>query len=548
MPVRPRSKLSAKQRSDGDRRGRAAIQFIEQCCPHTIGKWAGQPFVLTPWQREFIYEVFANVDEHGRRLTRRAFLQIARKQGKSELAAAVALFLLAADNEASPQIFGAAQDRDQASLIFDVAAQMVERSESLRNVCKVVLSTKRIICPENAGYYRAIPADAAGSHGFNASGIIFDEFHTQRNRDLYDVLSTSTSAREQPLIFMITTAGFDRNNGPCYEVYNYAKGVINGDIVDPSFVGRVFEVPPNTSFETLSEQDADGNCFREKALWPLANPSLIGQPGGFVRPDEMRRAVNEAIHLPRARNHVLALHFDVWTDAAEAWLDSATWDANAGVGIFEHDLEGRSFYGALDLSHTQDFTAWNMLFPPEDEHGTFESVWRFWLPEDALIRRGDMAPTLREWEREGLITVCSGDVVDHRMVEEQVLRDCERFRMEEIAFDRFHAYPLVSSLQERFPEQLADVGQTYRFLNKPAKELERLLAERRYHHGGNKVMRWMVSHCVVETNQDDMIRPSRRRSADKVDGVLAALMALERHMANADDGAFSFYIPGEETA
>ncbi len=548
MPVRPRSKLSAKQRSDGDRRGRAAIQFIEQCCPHTIGKWAGQPFVLTPWQREFIYEVFANVDEHGRRLTRRAFLQIARKQGKSELAAAVALFLLAADNEASPQIFGAAQDRDQASLIFDVAAQMVERSESLRNVCKVVLSTKRIICPENAGYYRAIPADAAGSHGFNASGIIFDEFHTQRNRDLYDVLSTSTSAREQPLIFMITTAGFDRNNGPCYEVYNYAKGVINGDIVDPSFVGRVFEVPPNTSFETLSEQDADGNFVREKDLWPLANPSLIGQPGGFVRPDEMRRAVNEAIHLPRARNHVLALHFDVWTDAAEAWLDSATWDANAGVGIFEHDLEGRSFYGALDLSHTQDFTAWNMLFPPEDEHGTFESVWRFWLPEDALIRRGDMAPTLREWEREGLITVCSGDVVDHRMVEEQVLRDCERFRMEEIAFDRFHAYPLVSSLQERFPEQLADVGQTYRFLNKPAKELERLLAERRYHHGGNKVMRWMVSHCVVETNQDDMIRPSRRRSADKVDGVLAALMALERHMANADDGAFSFYIPGEETA
>ena len=548
MPVRPRSKLSAKQRSDGDRRGRAAIQFIEQCCPHTIGKWAGQPFVLTPWQREFIYEVFANVDEHGRRLTRRAFLQIARKQGKSELAAAVALFLLAADNEASPQIFGAAQDRDQASLIFDVAAQMVERSESLRNVCKVVLSTKRIICPENAGYYRAIPADAAGSHGFNASGIIFDEFHTQRNRDLYDVLSTSTSAREQPLIFMITTAGFDRNNGPCYEVYNYAKGVINGDIVDPSFVGRVFEVPPNTSFETLSEQDADGNFVREKDLWPLANPSLIGQPGGFVRPDEMRRAVNEAIHLPRARNHVLALHFDVWTDASEAWLDSATWDANAGVGIFEHDLEGRSFYGALDLSHTQDFTAWNMLFPPEDEHGTFESVWRFWLPEDALIRRGDMAPTLREWEREGLITVCSGDVVDHRMVEEQVLRDCERFRMEEIAFDRFHAYPLVSSLQERFPEQLADVGQTYRFLNKPAKELERLLAERRYHHGVNKVMRWMVSHCVVETNQDDMIRPSRRRSADKVDGVLAALMALERHMANADDGAFSFYIPGEETA
>jgi phage terminase large subunit-like protein len=546
MPLRPRSRLSAKQRADGDLRARAAIAFIEECCVHTIGKWDGQPFILVPWQREFIYDVFSNVDKRGRRLTRRAFLQIARKQGKSEAAAAVALYLLTADNEASPQIYNAAQDRDQASLVFDVAAQMVARSEPLRNICKVIPSTKRIICPENNGVIRAIASDAAGSHGFNASGIIFDEFHTQRSRDLYDVLSTSTSAREQPLIFMITTAGFDKNNGPCFEVYNYAKGVISGDIVDQSFVGRVYEVPPATSFETLAEQDENGDFVREKDLWTLANPSLVGMPGGFVRPDEMRRAVTEALHLPRARNHVLNLHFNVWTDASEAWLDSATWDANAGLGRIDADLEGREFYGALDLSHTQDFTAWCLLFPPEDEHGAFDVLWRFWIPEDAIIRRGDMAPTLREWERAGFVNVCPGDVVDHRDVEAQVLRDCETFHMREIAFDRFHAYPMVSSLQERFPEQLADVGQTYRFLNGPAKELERLLAEGRFHHGGNPVMRWMASHCVVETNQDDMIRPSRKRSADKIDGVLAACMALERAMANADDGEISFYIPGDD--
>jgi len=545
MPVKPRSRLSAKQRADGDARAKAVIAFIEQCCVHTIGKWENQPFLLAPWQREFIHEVFGNVDKRGRRLTRRAFLQIARKQGKSELAAAVALYLLTADNEASPQIFGAAEDRDQASVVFDVALQMATRSEQLRNVLKPLAGTHRIICPENAGFYRTIPADAGGAHGFNASGIIFDEFHTQKNRDLYDVLSTSTSAREQPLIFMITTAGFDKNKGPCFEVYNYAKGVINGDIVDKSFVGRVFEVPPNTSFETVSEQDEAGDFTREHDLWPLANPSLIGQPGGFVRPDEMRRAVTEAIHLPRARNHVLNLHFNVWTDASEAWLDSATWDANAGVGLFEHDLEGREFFGALDLSHTQDFTAWCLLFPPEDEHGQFGVLWRFWIPEDAIIRRGDMAPTLREWERAGFINVCPGDVVDHRDVEAQVLEDCETFHMREIAFDRFHAYPMVSSLQEQFPEQLADVGQTYRFLNGPAKELERLLAEGRFHHGGNPVVRWMVGNCVAEMNQDGYIRPSRKRSSDKIDGVLAACMALERAMANQEDGDMTFYIPDE---
>jgi phage terminase large subunit-like protein len=538
MPVSPRSTRSAKQRAD--RRGKAAIQFIEECCVHTIGRWAGQPFILTPWQREFIYEVFANVDpKTGLRITRRAFLQIARKQGKSELAAAVALYMLLADDEASPQVFGAAQDRDQASLVFDVAAQMVHRSEPLRNVAKVLPSVKRIICAENGGYYRAIPADSAGAHGLNASGVIYDEFHTAKNRDLYDVLSTSTSARDQPLIFMITTAGFDKTKGPCFEVYEYAKGVAAGAIDDPTFVGRVFEVPQGTTFETISERAADGTFARESDLWPMANPSLIGQPGGFVKSDEIRRAVTEAIHLPRARNHVLNLHFNVWTDAEEAWLPLSDWDASAGL-VVESKLAGRPFYGGLDLSHTQDFTAWSLVFPPEEPDGPLQVLWRFWLPEGALLRRGDMNPSIEEWVREGYITLCSGDVVDHREVEEQVLRDCEKYRLLELAFDRFHAYPIVSSLEERFPGQLIDVGQTFRHMNTPAKEAERLIGERRLHHSGNPVARWMMTHAVAETNQDDLVRISRRRSSDKVDGIVAMLMALSRFCVAQDEPEVAF--------
>ena len=537
MPVSPRSTKSGRQR--GARQGSAAIQFIEQVCVHTIGKWAGRPFILTPWQREFVYEVFANVDAKGFRITRRAFLQIARKQGKSELAAAIALFLLGADGEESPQVYGAAQDRDQASLVFDVAAQMVHRSESLRNILKVLPSTKRIICPDNGGYYRAIPADSAGAHGFNASGIIFDEFHTQKNRDLYDVLSTSTSARDQPLIFMITTAGFDKSNGPCYEVYEYAKGVAAGTIKDKTFVGRVFETPQNVTFETLSEQDARGRFTREKDLWPLANPSLIGQPGGFVRPDEIRRAVTEAIHLPRARNHVLNLHFNVWTDAEEAWLPLADWDASASV-VIEDKLHGRSFYGGLDLSHTQDFTAWCLLFPPEDDDGPLKALWRFWIPEETLLRRGDMKPLLDEWSAGGFLRICPGSVVDHREVEEQIRHDCKDFELLELAFDNFHSYPIVSSLEEQFSGQLADCGQTFRHMNTPAKEVERLVSERRLHHSGNPVVRWMMSHAVVETNQDDLVRISRKKSSDKVDGVVALLMATSRYALAEAEPAFAF--------
>jgi phage terminase large subunit-like protein len=544
MTASRRSKRSSKPIGDGDERGLRAIRFIEECCVHTIGRWAGMPFLLTPWQRDFIYEVFSNVDADGMRRTRRAFLAIARKQGKSELAAAVALYLLLADQEPSPQVYGAAFDRDQASIVFDVAAQMVQRSPLLRDWAKVIPSTKRIICtkgPSEGGFYRAIPADAAGSHGFNASGIVFDEFHTQKNRDLYDVLSTSTSAREQPLIFMITTAGFDKHNGPCYEVYEYAKGVIGGTIKDETFVGRVFEVPQGTNFQTIAEQDSEGNFVREADLWPLANPSLVSQSGGFVRPDEIRRAVGEAVHLPRARNHVLNLHFNVWTDTAEAWMDLAEWDACGGVGRIDGDLKGREFYGGLDLSHTQDFTAWCLLFPPETEGGAIEALWRFWIPEEALIARGDLKPTLDAWRDAGYITVCPGNVVDHNMVGEQIAKDCQQFRLLEIGFDNHHAYPLITGpLLERYRDQMVDVGNTYRFMNLPMKETERIVAERRLNHGGNPVLRWMLSHLVAETNQDDLVRPSRKRSSDKIDGPVSWLMALERYLANAAPAEVQF--------
>lgn len=551
MPVNPRSTKSGRRRGAlADARGKAAIGFIETCCVHTIGRWAGKPFILAPWQREFIYEVFSNVDPKTKlRRTRRAFLEIARKQGKSELAAAVALYLLLADDEACPHVFGAAQDRDQASVVFDVAAQMCYRSPVLRAEAdagrlKVIESTKRIICPESGGFYRVIPADAAGAHGFNASGIIFDEFHTQKSRDLYDVLSTSTSAREQPLIFMITTAGFDKHKGPCFEVYEYAKHVIDGTIEDQTFVGRVFEVPPETTFETIAERGPGGEFVHEDGLWTLANPSLLGQPGGFVAPDEIRRAVNEAIHLPRARNHVLNLHFNVWTDAEESWLPLADWDACGGI-VKEHELAGRPFYGGLDLSHTQDFTAWSLVFPPQEDGEPYKVLWRLWLPEAAILRRGPMRPDLDLWVREGFISTCPGDVVDHRDVEAQILRDCETFHLEQLGFDRFHAYPIISNLMERFPEQLIDVGQTFRHMNAPAKETERLVAERRIDHGGNPVIRWMVTNAVAETNQDDLVRISRKRSSEKVDGIVAMLMALERAMHEEQQPEVAFYSFGD---
>lgn len=537
MPPRRRSTRSAGRLAA--ERAQAAIGFIEDCCVHVHGKWAGDPFILTPWQRDFIAEVFGNVDARtGLRKTRRAFLQVARKNGKSELAAAVALYLLLADGEESPQVYGAAFDRDQASIVFDVAARMVHRSPVLRaeveaGNLKVIDSTKRIVCPWNGGFYRAIPADAAGSHGFNASGIIFDELHTQRTRDLWDVLSTSTGARDQPLIFAITTAGFNKK-GICYEMYRYARGVLSGTISDATFVTRIYEIPGGTSFETLAARYKNGRFRHEKDLWPLANPSLIGQPGGFLKPDEIRRAVAEAVHQPSAQNHVMNLHFDLWTDAETAWMSLAQWDA-CGMQVLPPDPDsiwaGRECYGGLDLSSTKDFTAWVLLFPRQD--GGYDVLPRFFIPKTGVDKRGTMAEDIKAWARAGYVTLTdpATDAIDFRAVADQIEHDGGAFDLRQIGYDPTWHAPHIINLLEGFDVEMVKVHQTANILNAPTQLVEKLVADRAIHHYGNPVLRWMIGNAVLERNVYQCVRPSKKKSADKIDGVSALVIALDRATA-----------------
>jgi len=242
-------------------KGAAVAEWIESTCVHSIGKWAGLPFKLLPWQRDFVLAIFGNVDRAGRRRTRIAYLQIARKNGKTELIAALALYMLVADHEAQPQVYLAAFDREQASICYKVAGDMVERSPNLRTYAKVYRGTKRIVCtkgPSAGGFLAAIACDAAGSHGFNASCVVVDELHTQRNSELVDVLETSMSAREQPLMIGISTAGTDRES-ICYRWYSKARQVQSGLIRDRAFVGRIYELPEATSFEDIAATDRGGH-------------------------------------------------------------------------------------------------------------------------------------------------------------------------------------------------------------------------------------------------------------------------------------------------
>lgn len=507
------------------------MRFIEGCCVHTIGKWAGLKFTLAPWQRDFVEAIFGNIDRTGRRQTRVAYLQIARKQGKSELCAALALYMLLADNEAEPQVYLAAFDREQSSIIFRVAASMVERSTELSQFAKVYRGTKRIVCtkgPSKGGFLVAIACDAAGSHGFNASAVIVDEMHTQRNSELIDVLETSMSAREQPLMCAISTAGTDRNS-ICYRWYSKAKQVRAGLIKDRAFVGRIYELPDGTSFEDIAERDRGGHFKREKDLWILANPSLVGQPGGFIRPDEIRRQVADAVHFPASQNKVLRLHMDTWTQAESRWFSRHAWDACGGI-VIEDRLKGRKCWGGLDLAATSDFNALVYIFPWDDDAG-YDVLCRFWLPRAAVEKRAPMRDQLEAWERGGFLNVTEGDVTDYDAIRSQIMHDAEAFDVQSIAFDRFLAMPLVVPLQAEGIE-MVPVGQGSRSMNAPAKLLETLIANQTINHGGHPVLRWMADNVTVETDYEDRIKPSKKKSSEKIDGIVALCMALSECIAD----------------
>ena len=283
-----------------------AVRFIQNLC-HTKGKWAGKKFILLPWQEQIVRDIFGIVKEDGNRQFRTAYVEIGKKNGKSELAAAVALYLLFADNEMSAEVYGAAADRQQASIVFDVAKQMVEMSPALLRRCKVMGATKRIVNYSNAGFYQVLSAEVGTKHGFNVSGLVFDEIHAQPNRKLYDVLTKgSGDAREQPLFFIITTAGTDKNS-ICYELHTKALDIMEGRKIDPSFYPVVYGLT----------EDED---WTDEANWYKANPSL----GHTIQIDRVRDAFREALDNPAEQNVFKQLRLNIWTSATVCWIPDHT--------------------------------------------------------------------------------------------------------------------------------------------------------------------------------------------------------------------------------
>ncbi|WP_456297971.1 terminase large subunit [Geosporobacter ferrireducens] len=499
-----------------------AVNFIE-CLSHTKGKWSGKPFELIDWQEQIIRDIFGTLKPNGYRQFNTAYIEIPKKMGKSELAAAVALLLCCGDGEERAEVYGCAADRQQASIVFEVAADMVRMSPALSKRVKILSATKRIVFQPTNSFYQVLSAEAYSKHGFNIHGVVFDELHTQPNRKLFDVMTKgSGDARTQPLYFLITTAGSDTKS-ICYETHQKAKDLLEGRKVDPTFYPVIYGAD-------------ESDDWTDPKVWKKANPSL----GITVGIDKVKAACESAKQNPAEENTFRQLRLNQWVKQAVRWMPMDRWDKCA-FAVNEEDLLGRVCYGGLDLSSSIDITAFVLVFPPEDEDDKYVVLPYFWLPEETLNLRvnRDHVP-YDVWEKQGYLKTTEGNVVHYGFIEKFIESLGEKYNIREIAFDRWGAVQMVQNL-EGMGFTVVPFGQGFKDMSPPTKELMKLTLEEKVAHGGHPVLRWMMDNIFIRTDPAGNIKPDKEKSTEKIDGAVATIMALDRAIRCGNDTSASVY-------
>lgn len=499
-----------------------AVRFIE-CLAHTKGTWAGKPFELIDWQERIIRDLFGIIKPNGYRQFNTAYIEIPKKNGKSELAAAVALLLTCGDGEERAEVYGCAADRQQAAIVFDVATDMVRMCPALNKRVKILTSQKRIVYVSTNSFYQVLSAEAYSKHGFNIHGVVFDELHTQPNRKLFDVMTKgSGDARMQPLYFLITTAGTDTNS-ICYEQHQKAQDILEGRKIDKTFYPVIYGAP----------DDAD---WTSPEVWKNSNPSL----GETIGMDKVEAACESAKQNPGEENAFRQLRLNQWVKQTVRWMPMHKWDS-CKVDFDESLLEGRVCYGGLDLSSTTDITAFVLVFPPTDEDDHYYILPYFWLPEETLdlrVRRDHVPYDL--WERQGYLMTTEGNVVHYGFIENFIDELGTRFNIREIAFDRWGAVQMSQNL-EGLGFTLVQFGQGYRDMSPPTKELMKLTLEQKIAHNGHLVLRWNMDNIFIKRDPAGNIKPDKEKSTEKIDGAVAMIMALDRAIRCGNDTGDSIY-------
>ena len=504
-----------------ERKAERAVRFFNERLVHTKGRWAGQPFQLRPWQEVDIREIFGRVNEDGARTVRQVVKFIPKKNGKSEEAAGIALKLLFADAEPGAEIYGCAADRDQASIVFAVAASMVRHNRHLNKLAKVIDSTKRIVIPGWESFYRAISAEVGGKHGFNSHGVIFDELHTQRDSRLWEVTTFgSGAARSQPLIFGISTAGLPGESPVAEMLWEEADQILRGIVPCPgSFYPVIYAAPEN----------ADWN---DEEVWRACNPAM----GDFLAVESVREEYDRARRRPSEQNSFRRLRLNQWVSQQTRFIDMADWDRCSGAVDFR-ELRHLPCYVGIDLSTKLDVTA--LVFVFLDGCDTFHCAPYFFLPKDNMADRPNQeVEKYRQWSRDGYLRLTEGNVVDYQTVRKVLneVRQTYDLDIRQIGFDPWNATHLAQDLMEDGYTPV-EVRQGYRTLSEPTKELQSAIIQGNFRHGGHPVLRWMADCVSVRQDENGNIKPvkpNRLKSSKRIDGIVALVMAMSRMIVHKE--------------
>jgi phage terminase large subunit-like protein len=528
----------------------AAIRFVETFLHFTEGEWAGRPFVMTRWERRIVRKIFGWKRPDGTRRYRRLWLELPRKNGKTEFAAVLALLLLVADGEHGAQIYSLASEEGQARIVFEKATRMVAMAERLRNGTVETFKTS-LYCSSLMSSFKPLSAAPSSKHGFNPSGFIGDEVHTWSSGELAEVVHEGEGARSQPLDVLITTAG--ELETYAHEQHEYALAVLRGDLQDDELLAVIFAAN-------------DDDDWTQESTWRKANPSY----GVSIKPEFLAAECRRARQLPRLENRFRRYYLNQWVEQATRWIPMEYWDCCTSspearaASLFLSDAErdpslrarvegslapdpelwrvlparlaGRVCAGGLDLATTRDLAALCFWFPALRPGERETAIWKFYLPRDTLktLKKAD-ADRYDSWARTGALTLTPGNVADYGFIKGDLLNWSRAYRLSVLGIDRWNATQLATELlnTEGLPVEL--FGQGFASMSGPSKEFERLVMGLELEHGNHPVVRWMAKNVAVDQDAADNIKPTKERSSGKIDGIVAAIMAKGVLMAKPSE-------------
>lgn len=508
-------------------------RFFLRRLTHVKGKFARKPFILAPWQERIIRDIFGTLKPDGFRRYETAYIETPKKNGKTELAAGIALTCLLFDEEPGAEIYLAAAVREQAGIAFRIAAQMVRNDPTLSSMCRIIESTKTIVLrDEPNSFIRAISADAGIQDGVEPHCVIFDEVHRQRHRDLWDVLKYGMAARRQPLMFAITTAGVKGHSPICEELHDYASRIIRGVWKDPTFYPVIFGLADDEDW-TVEGNPAKGS--KPATGWYKANPAL----GDFLPVDRIRDEFRKALELPTEQNSFRRLRLNQWVGQETRYIPMDMWDACAGeVDIAA--LTGKTCWGGLDLSTTRDLTAYVLDFPID---GTHFLVPYLWIPEEGIEERSrkENVPW-NLWVTQGFVKTTPGNQVDYAFIRRAIKDSSEIYDVREVAYDRWNATQIVQQLTDD-GLMMVPLGQGYQSMNAPTAEMLSLIKLKKLRHGNNPAMNFMADCMTVKQDPAGNVKPSkpdRMKSRNRIDGIVAAIDALARVIVSPESKEFAY--------